>query len=659
MRGQIQREILLGSLLILALGVRILGLGWGLPFVYHPDEPIHVNIVLNILKTGDWNPHWFKYPSFRIYISVPVAIVYFLLSVSRGHVTSVQQLVAANVLHVGAGTTEVPGLYLALRLLMALFGVAGVAYVFAWSARNWNERVGWLAAGFVAISPLHVMVSHWYRPDTILALFSAAAVLSAVQVYRKGRVRDYAVCGLIAGLAASVKYNAAVIQLVPILFAHMLAGRSLLDRRLWLVPLVIGLVFLLITPYAFLDLPAFLDGFAFEINHYYVRGHAGADSTVGLLGNLAWYFARLSYYDGFLLVLAFLAIPLARREERAEVLILSVWPILVLALSASARVRTALAAVPLLIVLYLLAAISLDRIVALIAARLRSRWSRAVAMVASGLLVIGLPVVRVIQVDASFMQADVRTLAYDWINANLPNGARIAVESYGPPLEGEEIIRVPRLSQYTPAWFQAAGVDYLVASHWWTILSTPGLYPEEAEAYRHLFEFPLVQRIEGPLQYMVEPAKEFLIYQVPLPAYLDLDMAEREAPWLREGFWDTESNAGRHGRWTAERAVVELRLKAGQAYVVRVRGEPMRPLQAPRARTAVYLDDEFLDEHVWTDGPQEWSFALSLGAEGGASRRVRLVFETNSWRPQQTLGTSDERELGVFLYGISVEEVGR
>lgn len=107
------RRILLG-LLLLALLLRLPGLDWGLPYVYHPDEPTHVNIVLEILKTGDLNPHWFKYPSFRIYASLPVAIIYFLLGVARGQFSSIQELNAATMLTCGSGSTEIPGLYAGL-----------------------------------------------------------------------------------------------------------------------------------------------------------------------------------------------------------------------------------------------------------------------------------------------------------------------------------------------------------------------------------------------------------------------------------------------------------------------------------------------------------------------------------------------------------------
>ncbi|MBM3189784.1 MAG: hypothetical protein FJZ90_13785, partial [Chloroflexi bacterium] len=535
---------LLAGLLLLALAIRLVGLGWGLPFVYHPDEPTHVGIVLNILKTGDWNPHWFKYPSFRIYVSVPVAIAYFLYAVSRGRVRAVAELTAARMVTVGSGTTTAPELYYGLRLLMTLFGVVSVAYLYRWAHRRWNGRVAGLAALFLVVSPLHVVVGHWYRPDTVLALFSGAAVLATVDLYRQDRLRGYVLSGALAGLAASVKYNAAVLQLIPIFLAHLLARRSLFDWRVWITPLVALLVFVLITPYAVLDLPAFLDGFAYEINHYYVRGHMGADSTGGLLGNLAWYADKLFYFDGVLVLLAAAAPFLVSRERRGQAILLLAWPAVVLLLNTTAKVRTPLALVPMYLILYLLAAISVDAILGGLVARVRSdrlgAWASPVLVVA----VLAVPTARTVTASLNFHQPDVRTVAREWLLANVPPDARIALEAYGPVMEGPGVRYLGSLAQHGPEWYQAAGYDYLVASHFWTVFVTPDLYTPQVATYQRLFEFPLARAMEGPVQYMWDPIKEIRIHRVPVPERYTLSMAEGDAPWLTEGFYPPEAVDG-------------------------------------------------------------------------------------------------------------------
>jgi len=534
MKQHTSRALILPALIIGALALRLAGLGWGLPFVYHPDEPTHVNIVLNILKTGDYNPHWFKYPSFRVYISLPVAIIYFLLGVSRGNFGSVQDLVAANMVTCGSGSTDIQGLYYGLRLLMTLFGVLGVGYIYLWAQRHWNERVALAAALFVAISPVHVLVSHWYRPDTILMLFSGAAVLASLQLYRKDDMRMYVLCGVLAGLAASVKYNVTALQFIPIILAHLLAKRRLLDWRLLLTMGVALGVFVIITPFALLDLPAFLDGFAFEINHYYVRGHAGADAAVGFWNNAIWYVGKLFHYDGPVVLLAACAPLLVERRYRTEALILLTWPLLVEALNSSASVHTVLALVPVYLVLYLLAAISVDRLVCLLGERLGTTYRKRLLVAVLGVSIIALPLLRSARTVSNFVRPDVRTVAWEWIQEHVSPDTRIALESYGPVVRWEGARYSPLLIERSPEWYQAAGIEYLVASHNWTFFTSPELYPDQMAAYGRLFEFPLATSIEGPFQYLYDPVREIRIHRVTIPQRYELLMFSVGCPLVAE-----------------------------------------------------------------------------------------------------------------------------
>jgi len=656
MRQRFWPSLALVGILLVALVLRVLGLGWGLPFVYHPDEPTHVGIVLNILKTGDFNPHWFKYPSFRVYASLPVAIVYFLAAVARGKFTSVQQMVPARLLTAGSGTTEIASLYYGLRLWMALFGIAGIAYLYHWARKHTNLRVALLAAVFLAVSPVHVLVSHWYRPDTVLALFCGAGVFAAVRLYQQDELRMYVICGLLVGLAASVKYNAMALQFLPVLLAHLLAKRNLLDWRLGLTALVAVLAFLAITPYALLDLPAFLDGFAFEVFHYYVRGHAGADVTGGYLGNLAWYVGKLIAYDGPLVLLAAAAPFLVERGRRKEALLLASWPVCVLLLNTSAQVHTVLALVPMFLVLYLLAAMALDRLVSLLGERWGHRAERWAFLLGAVVLLI-LPVMRTYRTDSYFLQPDVRTLAKRWLDEHLQPETRVALESYGPVLERPGASYSFRLIEHSLEWYQAAGVEYLVASNYAGMMSTPQYYPNEVAAYQRLFALPLVASIEGPRQDMYDPPTTILIYQVPLPARLELSMGERFAPWLEGGFYDPEDIGGRLMRWTAGQAVVKVRLKAGVDYVLKVRGQAGRPQGVEAAHTTVSLDRTRLAEHTWIGGEEEWAARFRLSGEPTSTGVLeQLFFETNTWRPKEVLGTPDERSLGVLLESLIIEE---
>ena len=59
----------LGLILIAALGWRLNNIGFGLPSMYDPDEPIFMITALRMLAEGTFNPGWFGHPgSTTIYL---------------------------------------------------------------------------------------------------------------------------------------------------------------------------------------------------------------------------------------------------------------------------------------------------------------------------------------------------------------------------------------------------------------------------------------------------------------------------------------------------------------------------------------------------------------------------------------------------------------
>ena len=56
--------VLLGlGFLVLATVLRVVFLDWGLPYIYHPDEPINIATIHKMIAESDFDPHFFQYPS--------------------------------------------------------------------------------------------------------------------------------------------------------------------------------------------------------------------------------------------------------------------------------------------------------------------------------------------------------------------------------------------------------------------------------------------------------------------------------------------------------------------------------------------------------------------------------------------------------------------
>ena len=65
--GDTVLRIGLFGVLAVALGLRLIGLRYGLPYVYNPDEVSIMSRALAFAK-GDLNPHNFLYPSLYFYV---------------------------------------------------------------------------------------------------------------------------------------------------------------------------------------------------------------------------------------------------------------------------------------------------------------------------------------------------------------------------------------------------------------------------------------------------------------------------------------------------------------------------------------------------------------------------------------------------------------
>ena len=82
-KPKIYLRIVLGIILIGGLLVRLYGIDWGLPYRYNADESLFIGRAGYILRTFDFNPHWFGHPgTTTIYLLV---IIYSLIYLAELH----------------------------------------------------------------------------------------------------------------------------------------------------------------------------------------------------------------------------------------------------------------------------------------------------------------------------------------------------------------------------------------------------------------------------------------------------------------------------------------------------------------------------------------------------------------------------------------------
>jgi len=488
------------ALLVLAVAVRLAGLSFGLPEVYHVDEKRFAEISRDYLR-GDSNPHFFHVPSLYTYLVAATWEGAYFIGKIFGKFHTREDLL-------GRFDTDPSLLYLLGRLLTALMSVLTVFFIFVLGKRMYGPRAGTLAALFLIFSLEHNRASHYMNPDSPMILFMVLSLLFVWSVYRTGKTRDYILAGLFAGLAFSTKYGGHIL-FIPLFLAHLFRG---LDekRPLWKIilspPLIwaglaFGLAFILGTPYAILDFPTFWRDFRWQSGHLLSFGHYGSAESV----SVPLFYLRYGFLENLGVLIQFLALGglvLGVIKGRRREWILFSAPLILHILVSTWKAYATRYMLPTAPFFILIAAFFLDWLLSRkpfvrggAAAAKGKSWADKKSWLSAALVaVVVLPsAVKVAKFDINLIRPDTRTVAKEWINANLPPQTRIALEQYGPTIS-PEVYRVyfkfPSLSQINLDWMARRRIEYAVISDlvYGRFVPYPEDFPSQAAFYRSLEE---------------------------------------------------------------------------------------------------------------------------------------------------------------------------
>ena len=483
---------------IVAAAMRFPAIGFGLPFIWNPDEPTNVGTGALMVSHGTWNPHVFIYPS--MLYEVIATFGWGQQAIGGWHAHA--GLTSENV---GIAWTADPHLFIVLRVVTILLAIG--ACIVVWGLVSVLVKKWWvatLAALLLAVSPLMMQFDVTVTPDTYAAFFTAIGLLTAVLLLRRHSLRYYALAGVGVGLAAGAKYNAALVA-VAVIAAHFLGygeeettvkdasepvtpGRlaqtwSRHARPLVLAGLAAGLAFVATTPGAIISPRQFFDQ-ATEIARGYATIHRAGTSSSPLL------FYVSSYFDqGVIFIVLGVAglFSLFGRWWR-ESIVLTIFTVCYVGLIGVQKTAYARDLLPALPALAILAGLG----VATIAERLRPAitakkwvWGIAVALALGGLVQ---PLITTARLPITLNQHP-NVEAEAWINSHIPKGSIIWEDSYGPylpPLKyrlREPLFLAQTKSFYIPAISRAIVVTQLGSGRF---LSQPKAYPATIANYRRI-----------------------------------------------------------------------------------------------------------------------------------------------------------------------------
>lgn len=446
----------MGVLFLGALLLRLWAIGWGLPYVEHPDEPVLIEVAVRMVREHDANPHMFVYPSFLLYVLAAVIRLHGWWGIRQGLYTSLQDIPVQTYLY-----TTSANLYLWSRATTAVLSALTIPMLYLLARRMFDARVGMLAALALMVAAFHVEHSHYLTTDVTTGLWVVISVFGAWGVVESGRWRDYALAGSAAGIAAGTKYPAGVIA-STLVVAHALHWRrqtfSWPLRRLIAGACVSILVFLVTTPFALLDASQFLADLRQNSSHYGSGRHGDFIGRWQL-----WEYAKFVWYGGLFVPGTLLALG-------GSLLLFGRWPRQLLVLFGAIAIHMSLLLVqtvnfvrnvmPIFPLLLLLAAAG----VVAFADRVKHPFARR-----ASLLVLGLALLYP-QAEGSFWLlrywSRPHTMAEMAANLRrLPHGMLSAVEMNPVQWTNDlDVVPVERLTEHEAEWYRSKGFRYLVAN---------------------------------------------------------------------------------------------------------------------------------------------------------------------------------------------------
>jgi 4-amino-4-deoxy-L-arabinose transferase-like glycosyltransferase len=405
-------------LIAAALLLRVIGLQYGLPAVYNPDEAAIMARALSFAK-GTLNPHNFLYPTLYFYVLflwVGTYLAFVWLSGGVASVLALQQLYF----------TDPTGIYTAGRLLGAVFGTLCVVALYRLGTALYGRTVGGLAALFLAVAPLAVRDSHYVKHDIPATFAVIIASLAITRVWPRrppaGRIRnDVIVAAAACGIAFSTHYYC-IFLVLPLTWAIVQRWRAegwhIVLRHLVMAGIVSAVVFFALSPFILVEpIVAWRD---IAANRRIVIDRAVQSGPFAP----ALHYLDMLWSDSIgrgVVLFAIVGTVVGGLKGWKEAVLLLLFPAAFFAFITN----TAPASRYLNPVLPFVALLAARGVAALEATRI----PRLVPWILAGGIAVG-PLMASIRSDQFFRQPDTRQLAQRFIEATIPQGATILVQPY-------------------------------------------------------------------------------------------------------------------------------------------------------------------------------------------------------------------------------------
>ena len=414
--------------------------------------------------------------------------------------------------------------------VLAVTGVPALAY------ERWRQRL--YAAALLAGTGLITLA--WTLRDTLLRIIATWTTAGVVRpIY--AQLFDHILAGAAAALAAGwLLFVLAALSRQPESATPRRQAQALIrlltGEALWVPWLLAITAFLVVSPFAVLDFPAFAQGASFDLvqqsegkaSGFSPDSRAYAAATADAISSdYLFYVNTLSFYWGLpALGLMLIGGRHLWRASRLSLLPVGLAPVLLLVLSTLGHNDGVRYLFPIWGQVALLAGTGFATCIGLLQSRLSGLRLSIIASAALA-VVLCIPLKSSVELlQYRFLRPDTRLAAYDWIAQNIPPGARILRESEATTaVDTPELERITDhfhvtvapfpFEQMTLAQWKAQGIDFMVLtdSRRQFYADHSGRFADVLSEYRRLESDGRLLRAVKPDTLQIGPA--IYIYALP------------------------------------------------------------------------------------------------------------------------------------------------
>jgi 4-amino-4-deoxy-L-arabinose transferase-like glycosyltransferase len=432
------------AILVLALGLRVWGIDFGLPYEFTYDE-VHEIVRAFKLGAGEFDWDGFFKGGLYYFLFVEYGVIYVVWKLT-GSVANAQEFAMQYF-------QDPTPFYLAGRLTVAVMGTLTCWVVFCIGRRLYNVWVGLGAALIGATAHYHALWSHYINVDIGQTLAMWTSILAYLKYEASGKRRWLLAAGALGGVGIAFKVTGAIV--LPVL---LLAIATPLRR--WREPLnMIKESFLVVLSLMIALTVVAPEWIFYSINFDRIFNATSAPPEV-LSENLVqsidmvtiyrsksyWGYLELLArpYNIAVAVCALYAIGLALwRRHRWDLIWASLIIVFLVIMSLASRNSPERYLLPLMPAFWLLS-------MRAIAAFTNQRpWATALALAC----VIALPLATLMYHNYMWTKPDTRAVAKQWIESHIPSGAKILMDGQryrfvmSPPLRPDATAVARRLEK--------------------------------------------------------------------------------------------------------------------------------------------------------------------------------------------------------------------